>query len=510
MPEVTRRDILRGGLLAATAVFTSKVFGDAPAAFAAADGYAVAYNHLDITPQVSKGWGSLWMGGYGWDPRGASPDPNVNHVPHRPLTAHCLAIHDGGSKNVILRLDVVSIPRDVHLEIRRRVVDELGLVGDSDFMIVSSHTHSGPFIGDTHPDPVVIMGLAPADVDAINNSTWMFIGLVVELVKRTVEEAPIPAKLAYAETTADIGNNRCGLPEVIDVVPVLTVRAASDDTLLCILFGAAAHPVCRKRDNVFDSEYCGAAAEFIEQRLGAMAFFFLGTAGDQEAYHDDSVDQPAVLGARLADAVVDLVENGQFDAVTGPISTELIEVTLPFWIDNDDPDNVAVLRQKYVERTHGPNTPGWDGYAELRHARIMIEKIDNGTLESNVPMPIQCWKFGSGLTILALAHEVVGIYHVLIKEYAEQIGTGNLWIMGYANEVQCYVPSDQLLWAGEDIRYGYEAGWNQGDEWIAGYGSGQLAYGWPSPFRPSPPGTHPASPDSTESIVLTACEGLLR
>ena len=122
MPEVTRRNILRGGLLAATAVFTSKVFGDAPAARAAADGFAVAYNHLDITPQVGKGWGSLWMGGYGWGPRGASADPNVNHVPHRPLTAHCLAIHDNGSKNVILRLDVVSIPRDVHLEIRRRVL----------------------------------------------------------------------------------------------------------------------------------------------------------------------------------------------------------------------------------------------------------------------------------------------------------------------------------------------------------------------------------------------------
>ena len=68
MPEVTRRNILRGGLLAATAVFTSKVFGDAPAARAAADGFAVAYNHLDITPQVGKGWGSLWMGGYGWGP----------------------------------------------------------------------------------------------------------------------------------------------------------------------------------------------------------------------------------------------------------------------------------------------------------------------------------------------------------------------------------------------------------------------------------------------------------
>lgn len=495
MPEISRRNILRGGVLAATAVFTSKIFGDGAVAGAAPAGeLAVAYNALNITPTAPP-WPSLWMAGYGWGPRG-------NHgvtEESRPLTAHCIAFHDNGSVNVLLRIDAISIPRDVHLEIRRRV-EALG-VGSSDFMLVASHSHSTPFIGDTHPNPYILMGLTPADIDAVNGTTFLFMDLLTELVERTVAETPVSAKLAYAETTADVGFNRRDLPYVIDDVPVLTIRASSDDTLLAVLFGAAPHPVSRGRDEVFDADYCGGAAEAIEQRLGAMAFFFLGTAGDQEAHQPHNPDQPAVLGNRLADAVVDLIENGDFDPVTGPIMTEMTEIELPFSVDNDDPEVVAMLRSKYQARL--PGGSNWLGEAEKRHAELTIEKIDNGTLESNVPMPIQCWKLG-GLTILGLAHEVVGIYHLLIKDIAERLGTGNLWIMAYANETQCYVPSDQILWEG-----GYEAGWNLDDDTVVGFGTAQMAYGWPSPFRASPPGSDPASPDSTESIVLTACEGLL-
>ncbi|WP_086662141.1 hypothetical protein [Lentzea kentuckyensis] len=498
MPEISRRDILRGGVLVATVAFTSKVFGDGPMAAAApADGFAVACNALDITPTAPP-WPSLWMAGYGWGPRG-------NHgviEESRPLTAHCIAIHDNGSVNVLLRIDAISIPRDVHQEIRRRVVEDLG-VGSSDFMMAASHSHSTPFIGDTHPDPYVLMGLTQADIDAVNGTTFLFMDLLTELVERTVNETPIPAELGYSETVADIGYNRRGLSYVIDDVPVLTVRASSDDTLLAVLFGATAHPVCRGNDEVFDADYCGAAAELIEERLGAMAFFFLGTAGDHNAYEPYNPDQPAFLGARLADAVVDEVWNGEFTPVTGPITTELTEIELEFSVDNDDPEVVEMLRDKYEARRQGPGTPGWLGWAEKRHADVMIRKIDDGTLESNVPMPIQCWKLG-GLTILGLAHEVVGIYHLLIKDIAERLGTGNLWIMAYANETQCYVPSDEISWTQV-----YESGWNQDDNTITGYGSSQLAYGWPSPFRASPPGTDPAAPDSTEAMVLAACEGLL-
>jgi hypothetical protein len=495
MPGISRRSILRGGVLAATAVVTTRLAGPATAFAAPASQFAVAYNELDITPHVPD-WPSLWMGGYGWDPRGASASAPP---PAHPLRAHCIAIHDNGSVNVLLRVDVVSIPRDVHQELRRRVCDELGLVGSSDFMVVASHTHSGPFIGDTHPDPRVVLNVSDADVDAVNGSTSVFMDLLTDLVERTVAETPIPATLHFAEGSAETGRNRVGLDLVLTDVPVVAVRDAQDGGLLAVLFGCATHPVsCGRAPFEFHSDFVGVAAEIIEQELGAMALFFQGTAGDQ-----DPLPLPTgELGQILASAVIDTIDQGDFTDVEGPITTELTEIALPFAVDTTDDGVRAELRSKFESRLDGHL-----GQAEVRHARLMLGQLDAGTLPASIPMPLQCWKMG-GLTILGLAHEVVSDYHVLIDAAAQDLGVGNLWIMGYANETQCYVPSDRILWAGGDLHIGYEAGWND-DPWIAGYGSSMLSYGWPSPLNASAPGSDPASPDSTEALVLAACEGLL-
>ena len=492
MPGISRRSILRGGVLAATVVVTTRLAGTAFAA--PASQFAVAYNELDITPHVPN-WPSLWMGGYGWDPRGAAASAPP---PAHPLRAHCIAIHDNGSVNVLLRVDVVSIPRDVHQELRRRVCDELGLAGSSDFMVVASHTHNGPFIGDTHPDPKVLINLNDADVDAVNGTTFVFMDELTDLVARTVQETPIPATLHFAEGSAEVGFNRVGLEHVMTDVPVVAVRDAQDGALLAVLFGCATHPVSYGRAPEFHSDFVGVAAEIIGQELGAMALFFQGTAGDQDPL-PLSTDE---LGQRLASAVISTVNGGDFTTVEGPITTELTEIELPFAVDTTDDGVRAELRAKFVSRLDGHLGP-----AEVRHAQLIIGQIDAGSLPASIPMPLQCWKMG-GLTILGLAHEVLSDYHLMINAVAQDIGVGNLWIMAYVNETQCYVPSDRVLWAGGDQHRGYEAGWND-DSWIAGTGSSMLAYGWPSPLNASAPGSDPASADSTEALVLAACERLL-
>ncbi|MFD0206147.1 MULTISPECIES: hypothetical protein [Saccharothrix] len=492
MTTITRRTLLRGGLLAATGVITTRLGGTA-AAEPHRDGFAVAYNDLVITPHAPP-WPSLWMGGYGWTKRGSQG------AVARDLHAHCLTLRDGDrGVRVLVRVDVVGIPRDVHQEIRRRVCDQERLVASPDFLIVASHTHSGPFLGDTHPDPYVLMGLEPADIDAVNGSTALFVDLVVELVRRTVGEQPIPATLHYAEGSAEIGFNRAGLDHVITDVPVLLVRDTDDGAPLAVLFGATCHPVCRGRDDVFDSDFVGAAAEAVERELGVMALFFQGTAGDHDPVGGQGPHRPAELGRVLADAVLEVVRRDRFTPVTGPVRGELIEVQLPFSVDLGDPGAVAELERKYRSRLDGHL-----GQAEVRHAEVVLRRLGDGSFPRSFPMPLQCWKFG-GLTVLALAHEVLSSYHVLLKGLAGRLGTGPLWIMAYANETQGYVPADETSWRG-----GYEAGWGAGDPHITGAGSNMVAYGWPAPLRGSPVGADPATPDSTEAIVLSACEGLLR
>ncbi|MET7279262.1 hypothetical protein ABZS29_13590 [Kribbella sp. NPDC005582] len=450
---------------------------------------SVAVNTLNLTPKHPP-WPSLWMGGYGWNPRGG------DGTYARKLRAHCLVLDDGGSPNVLLRIDVVSIPRDVHLELRRRIVVVEKLVADSDFLIACSHTHGGPMIGSTHPHPNVLMNLQPADISAVDGSTSLFVDLMVDLAKRTVQAPKVPATLHYAEGSVRIGHNRTEESDaVVPDVPVLLVRNATTTEPVAVLFGYACHPVCRGNDTIFDSDYVGVVIESIERRLGLPALFFQGPAGDI----NPNPGGPLVVGEKLADAVVAVLARNEFTTVTGPIRTTLTEIQLPFAADTGDS---AVLAQ--LKRTFESRLDGHLGQAEVRHARLMLEQIRTGTLPRSIPMPIQCWKLG-GLTILALSHEVLSGYQQLIKDVAARLGTGKLWVMAYANETQCYVPTDVTAW-----QPGYESSWQEGDRLTAGYGSSMLAYSWPSPLKSSPEGKVPADPGSTQAIVLAACEALLR
>ncbi|MFK4089218.1 hypothetical protein ACI2LF_34215 [Kribbella sp. NPDC020789] len=450
---------------------------------------SVAVNTLNMTPKHPP-WPSLWMGGYGWDPRAG------DGTYARKLRAHCLVLDDSGFPNVMLRIDVVSLPREVHRELRRRVVEVEKLVADSDFLIACSHTHSGPMIGSSHPHPNVLMNLQPADITAVDQSTALFIDLMVDLVKRTVQAPKVPATLHYAEGSVRIGHNRAGVVDtVLPDVPVLLVRNASTTEPVAVLFGYACHPVCRGDDKIFDSDYVGVVIESIERRLGLPALFFQGLAGDI----NPNAGGPLVVGEKLADAVVAVLDRNEFTPVTGPIATALTEIQLPFAVDTGNSAVLAELKRKFESRLDGHLGP-----AEVRHARLMLGQIQNGTLARSIPMPIQCWKLG-GLTVLALSHEVVCGYQQLIKEIAARLGVGKLWIMAYANETQCYVPTDETAW-----QPGYESSWREGDRLVAGYGSSMLAYSWPTPLKSSAVGTVPADPGSTQAVVLAACEALLR
>ncbi|SFW86770.1 hypothetical protein SAMN04489730_6499 [Amycolatopsis australiensis] len=481
-------------MVALTAVMTTAE----PAQAQPAAAMAMSVGTLDVTPQTNP-----WMGGYGWVPRG-----NAAHVVARKLRAHCAVIYDNGVPNILLRVDVVSIPRSVHQRIRSGVL-EAGLVdSSSDFLLAASHTHSGPLVGD-RPDPGVLLDLAPADAQVVADYTDLYVDALVDLVRRTRAAAATAVSLHYAEGQADIATNRDGLPYLLPTVPVLLARRIDNGNPFAVLFGHACHPVCRGNDTVYDSDHCGYASEAVERALGVPALFFQGTAGDLNPATLGSDSAVAGNGSKLANAVLDVVQRGTFQPVAGPIGTTLTEIQLPMTVDTSDPAARAQLRARYQYRVDNisPTTDNAVDAAARRHAELIIGQIDAGSVPTSVPMPIQCWKLG-GLTILALGNEVLSGYDIGLH----RLGVSPLWVMAYANEVNCYVPSDEVSWAGLDRNNGYEAGWNtwwDGDEYIAGVGTSMIAYDWPAPLRSSPPGTQPASPDSTEGILMAACRSVL-
>jgi hypothetical protein len=59
----------------------------------------------------------------------------------------------------------------------------------------------------------------------------------------------------------------------------------------------------------------------------------------------------------------------------------------------------------------------------------------------------------------------------MLKDFAEQLDLGHLWIMAYVGETQCHVAADDKLRMG-----GYEAG-GSGSDGIANPGSYCVSYG---------------------------------
>jgi neutral ceramidase len=96
----------------------------------------------------------------------------------------------------------------------------------------------------------------------------------------------------------------------------------------------------------------------------------------------------------------------------------------------------------------------------------MLKILDReGHLPSTYPYPLQVWRFGEGLTLIAMAGEVVVDYALRLKKELEP---GPLWVAGYCNDVFAYIPSRRVLEEG-----GYEGG------------GAMIYYLQPGPFAPS-------------------------
>ncbi|NKE58217.1 hypothetical protein FXN61_15870 [Lentzea sp. PSKA42] len=451
--------------------------------------FSMAVKTLDYTPAWPT-YPSLWMGGYCGATRG-----NQGQVDRR-LRAQCVVIDDGAGPKVMLRVDVVSIPRYVHQAIRSAVVP---LVDDNNgnFLIIVSHTHSGPMIGTTRPSPYVMMNLTPADIAAIEDTTTVFIDQMITLVEQTLAMARTPVTLWYKEGSTTIGYNRAEEPNVLTTVSALIARRTSNNSLFTVLFGYACHAVSRGNDRVFCSDYPGAATDVISNALGVQALFFQGAAGDQEPNDPHSPGQVTNLGTILGNTVVQMVNSGGWNAVNGPVTTHYTEVDLPLTVDFGDPAAVIRARNGYNERL---DTFPPDDFA-YRHAEVMIEQIAGEGLPRVFPMPIQRWNLG-GLNILALSHEVLSAYDVKVQTQTP----GWLWIMGYANETEGYVAANGVLQAGEAKHFGYEAGWTD-DSTMSGPGSWTTFYAWPAPLKFTPSGA--AAAGTTERLVLDACTTMM-
>lgn len=415
--------------------------------------FMVSTAKVDITPQPGA---NPYMGGYGVQGplRVVTSDTPFS----QPLYARCVILWDSGNPNAIVSLDILGIPRGVHQNVRPRLV-ALTNWASSDIVLVATHTHNGPAIGRTL-DPYIAYDLS--DLGLIDSYTSWLQDRIVAVVKNALTAAKTAVTLDYRVGTMSFGFNRAGLPTVETAVPVLTARR-SNGAPHTVIFSYGCHPVSAGWQEQWDGDWPAEACDVLEDELGAFALFLPGPAGDQDPSgvrswalrndHGNSLGYAVVNAARAPGRVL-----------PGPIYSRLTEASLPLDI-TATPANLAAVRSIFATRMLNPSgQPAW----YQRHAESMITRIDSGTYATSVPNPSQVWKIGGSPTLKMafVGGELVSGYAAYFR--ARHGGANGLFIGGYANETNSYIPANNFLPPIAPSWGSYEGGWDSDYPGVAG------------------------------------------
>ncbi|TAM78935.1 MAG: hypothetical protein EPN47_19865 [Acidobacteria bacterium] len=426
-------------------------------AYAAGGSWKAGLAKVKITPH-----GSLWMGGY-------AARTHASEGTLLELHAKALALEDGtGRRAVLVTTDLLGLPQSVSEAVATRVRQKYDLSRDQLFLN-SSHTHSGPVIG-------TMLSVAYEGKQGINAEQWeavkAYTGRLEDQMVKVVGEALHklqPATLSFGHGEADFainrrvksaagyvgGVNRDG--PVDHDVPVLVVRNQRGK-VLGIVFGYACHNTTIGSDFYkFSGDYAGFAQQRLEDQYhGAVAMFVEGCGADANPYprwdrERSGVELARQHGEGLAQAVEKVAE-GSLIPVAGPLRTAFKVFPVQF--------AGPPTRADYEEQLKS------DDIYVRKHAEDMLKIIDQqGHVPSSYPYSLEVWEFGSSLTLVGLAGEVVVDYDLRLKK---ELGADKLWVAGYSNDVFAYVPSLRVLREG-----GYEGG------------GAMIYYGQPGPFAPS-------------------------
>ncbi|MFO0796469.1 MAG: neutral/alkaline non-lysosomal ceramidase N-terminal domain-containing protein [Gemmataceae bacterium] len=368
---------------------------------------------------------------------------------YQKLWARALAVHDGTAPAVLLAVDVLGIPADVHDELARRLAKKAGLPKER-LAVTATHTHTGPMLSGANP---TLFGLPiPKEHQAnIDKYTPVFLDKLEEAARAALADLK-PGKLEWGVGSATFAMNRRtrGGPTDHDL-PVLVARDAAGK-LRAVYLSYACHAVTLSL-NRLGGDWPGYAAAAVEDdHPGAVALVAVGCGADQNptsGVTGDKLDVASVQGREIAAEVRRLLAS-PLTRVTGPVTARVSTLDLP----------LAALptRAEWEEKAKRADAIG-------HHARVNLARLDRGEkLPTSVPYPVQTWTFGDGLAMVHLPGEVVVDYSRRLKG---ELDGRRLWVTAYANHAPCYIPSERVLKEG-----GYEGG------------GAMIYYDQPVPFRP--------------------------
>jgi len=364
-----------------------------------------------------------------------------------PLRAKALALGNNLDNSALLiTADLIGISSRITDSVKARLSKK---VQPNRISISVSHTHSGPEIG-TLVNILPYKSATEAFVDSLLPAKHIaHINLYVEELVNKLERVALealgsrkPSFLSWGIGSVDFGFNRRKLENTIDHdMPIMKVTDL-DGNLKAVFVSYACHAVTLGSINKYHGDWVGDAQLAIERRHpGTVALVGVGCGGDINPIKGKVVDSTSVFtfskehGEKIA-IETDRLLNSKLTPLNTLPKIEYQKINLPLeklptvkeW---------AEIAEKYISVK---------GY----YARLALDRIARGEeIPNHVPYPVQIWKFGKQLNMVFLAGEVVTDYSLRLKK---ELGRDKLWVLGYSNDVPCYIPSKRHLKLG-----GYES-----------------------------------------------------
>lgn len=414
------------------------------------------WSSAQITPEPG-----IHMGGY-WSRTSGALDI------HDALMARALVFSDGRDRVGLLALDLVGLASSSVADIRAGVADRVGIAPHA-LSVCCTHTHAGPLT-------VPFRGMGEIDEDYLRTLKSTAIDAVA-----VAAESMLPAELAYARPTVQVGiNRRQGLggetvigsnPEgpVAPYAHVLQVRQPGGGR--CVLFSHACHAVVLGNTNhSLSADLPGAAVRQVEERTGQMALFVNGACGDINPHKASSTfEEVDKLGGELAQAVVASLDQAKQLGGAG-VAWSRRQVDLPLL---DPPPLAKIAAEKLVLAAKSAvkvlMAGGSDYWAQLvPRARLewagdMLALARSGARGLSQPFEIHGLRIGP-VALLGMEGEIFVRYQLDLEQSSPLQPT---MLCGYANGCVGYVPT-----ADEYERGGYEVG----STYSFDMGSGTEAY----------------------------------
>jgi len=420
-----------------------------PGVAVAEDFWRAGAASVRITPKTP-----VWMAGYA-----SRTGPSEGAL--QELQATAVVLSDTAQQRLaIVSLDLIELPVSLRERLLAVALKSHGLQ-ESELLLNVSHTHGGPMVS---ARTVADWGADPVWGDRTDEWLASLVRQVDQLLGQAIA-AQQPARIRFSRASSPLAmNRRLPTPDGIRLapnpagpvdhdVPVLQISSLADRPL-AVVFGYACHSTTLGGIPLLNGDYVGYARQQIETSFpGAVGVFLAGCGGDQDPVLRGGAEEAEQNGKLLSDAVTRAVAGSSL-LLSPRLSVAMEAVSLPF----------ASLppRTELQARAASPN-----GFV-ARHAQMILKNWpEPGDQPADYQYPVQVIRLGDSLTLVALAGEPMVDYSLQLKTLLGNDAQQPVWVAGYSNLVNAYIPNRRTLQEG-----GYE-----GTEAI-------IYQSLPAPFRP--------------------------